>query len=483
MNCRTRQAETISFGTKKQAETISVGTNKQAEATSSETKNQAKADSFVISTPERRDRDKKFGGTTYEAEESLSLGTESTTSTESRQLQRLSSDVRYILASLSDVEASSTSIDKIKGKRNGIKTTNPQIATEPATAKPTSLKKDEGRGTWKGVISGRGKGLSISQRIFGNKIHSKGKIKSVVKSKNKICSGGSSSLATADLPKTSTKASADATTRMNETLAKKTFRGLKTSARNLTEKRGMVLLSATINRVKKKASEEVQPGTTFYTVITEDCRGNGSMDATWTPECGGARISLAQTKDPDEAKSINDESLSIERSLRIVSTSLVSDESSNSILSTSEPACRAMDTDAKRGKQVQPESLASYHDDDIAERFVTIPMTMRKVSSISRISDNDDDMDSLVDEKYERQSARFNEEAEEFVYNRSKSAAAKYRRRRRRLRQPAAVYRRHSLFANDDKGFLAVQIDALNESMEAVMNSMETVLCQMSCLE
>jgi hypothetical protein len=86
-------------------------------------------------------------------------------------------------------------------------------------------------------------------------------------------------------------------------------------------------------------------------------------------------------------------------------------------------------------------------------------------------------MDFHVDEKYERHSAQFSEEEEESVHNGSESsAAAKYRRRRRRLREPASC-------TDDVEGCFALPIDVVGESMEAVSSSMETMLCQMSCLE
>jgi hypothetical protein len=109
--------------------------------------------------------------------------------------------------------------------------------------------------------------------------------------------------------------------------------------------------------------------------------------------------------------------------------------------------------------------------------FVTFPMTARKVSSISRSLESDDDVDFYLDGRDERHSVRFSDEAEEFVYNGAKSVAAKYRRRRRMLRQPAAA------FGSDDEGCFSKQIDAVGESLEAAMESMETVFRQMSCRE
>jgi hypothetical protein len=125
------------------------------------------------------------------------------------------------------------------------------------------------------------------------------------------------------------------------------------------------------------------------------------------------------------------------------------------------------------------EGNASNHEDDdcILKRFVTFPVTMKQISSISRRWDDNDDMDFHVDEKYERDSAQFSEEEEESMHNGSELlAAAKFRRRRRRLREPAAC-------ADDNEGCFALPIDVVGESMEAVISSMETMLCQMSCLE
>ncbi len=146
----------------------------------------------------------------------------------------------------------------------------------------------------------------------------------------------------------------------------------------------------------------------------------------------------------------------------------------NSVTCTS-----AKDADAKRGEQVQPESSFSCpeENDSVVERFVTFPIAVKRVSSTSRSWEDDDGIDFHADEKHERHSTRFSEEAEEFVYNGAESSAvAKYRRRRRRLQEPATC-------ADDDESCLTLPIDAVGELMESVMSSMETMLCKMSCLE
>jgi hypothetical protein len=82
---------------------------------------------------------------------------------------------------------------------------------------------------------------------------------------------------------------------IHETFAKTNLHNfLRTEVKNLAEIRGMVLLGVTINRLNKKARDQIQPGTIFYTEVSKDCHGDGSIDVPWSPECGGARISLAE---------------------------------------------------------------------------------------------------------------------------------------------------------------------------------------------
>lgn len=174
--------------------------------------------SFVGLLPKRRAGDDECGDPiTDEAEESLSLYTESTTSTASRQVHRMSSDVGCILASLlSDVDAKKyASIDNIKGKSNGIMNTRPRGPTVPATAKRTaSVKNDEGRCTWKDDINRRWRAVNKGR---GCKEHTMGRSKGVVKNKLKISDGDSSGVATtADPPTTSTKADTRSYTGINE---------------------------------------------------------------------------------------------------------------------------------------------------------------------------------------------------------------------------------------------------------------------------
>jgi hypothetical protein len=476
-----------------------------------------------------------------EAAESLSLGeTESTTSTASRQPHRLNSEARYIVTSFSDggcgVEASNSSIDSIKGEGKGIKTQEPLISTEPATAKQrlanqsltkpttvksTSVSKDERRGTGKGVLNGRWKGASEgpgkSQKKDLNSGERNGVVRGIIKSVRSFDS--------------------------NKVIGE---------VRDLAQKRG-VLLRAAIHYVKKTVRKESQPEKSFSTVISdEDCAGDGSKDVSRSPEGGGVggaydeeekieygvteymisstafrlgSISTALTKDCDERKSADDEPEDIERSTSIATTLSTIDTAvknnlqqehssdiinkeddvdtetscsyfSGSLLSNKSAeeegdidnlvcasACFHMNTSAKKKKQAQPEAsvsndeeydrdtLASYPADEVREMLVVVPLVRKTISSITR-SEEYNDMDSLLVEKFERHSARFNEEAVVFVYNGAESAAnAPYFRRRRRLQQPAAV-------ANDDEGCIAVQLDAVSESMEVVMNSLEMLLGQ-----
>ena len=562
MNCRARRAETISFGSKKQAETVAIGTSKQAKTIQ---KHEAETMlSSVRSLPKRRDRDDECnsqvelirafgdrvkrnsilayddnGDPADEAAESLSLGeTESTTSTASRQPYRLNSEARYIVTSFSDggcgVEASNSSIDSIKGEGKGIKTQEPLISTEPATAKQrlakqsltkptkvksTSVSKDERRGTGKGVLNGRWKGASEgpgkSQKKDLNSGERNGVVRGIIKSVRSFDS--------------------------NKVIGE---------VRDLAQKRG-VLLSAAIHYVKKTVRKESQPEKSFSTVISdEDCAGDGSKDVSRSPEGGGVggaydeeekieygvtdymvsstafrlgRMSTALTKDCDERKSADDEPEDIERSTSIATTLSTIDTAvknnlqqehssdiinkeddvdtetscsyfSGSLLSNKSAeeegdidnlvcasACFHMNTSAKKKKQAQPEAsvsndeeydrdtVASYPADEVREMLVVVPLVRKTISSITR-SEEYNDMDSLLVEKFERHSARFNEEAVVFVYNGAESAAnAPYFRRRRRLQQPAAV-------VNDDEGCIAVQLDAVSESMEVVMNSLEMLL-------
>ena len=562
MNCRARRAETISFGSKKQAETVAIGTSKQAKTIQ---KHEAETMlSSVRSLPKRRDRDDECnsqvelirafgdrvkrnsilayddnGDPADEAAESLSLGeTESTTSTASRQPHRLNSEARYIVTSFSDggcgVEASNSSIDSIKGEGKGIKTQEPQISTEPATAKQrlakqsltkptkvksTSVSKDERRGTGKGVLNGRWKGASEgpgkNQKKDPNSGERNGVVRGIIKSVRSFDS--------------------------NKVIGE---------VRDLAQKRG-VLLSAAIHYVKKTVRKESQPEKSFSTVISdEDCAGDGSKDVSRSPEGGGVggaydeeekleygvtdymisstafrlgSMSTALTKVCGERKSADDEPEDIERSTSIATTLSTIDTAvknnlqqehssdiinkeddvdtetscsyfSGSLLSNKSAeeegdidnlvcasACFRMNTSAKKKKQAQPEAsvsndeeydrdtLASYPADEVREMLVVVPLVRKTISSITR-SEEYNDMDSLLVEKFERHSARFNEEAVVFVYNGAESAAnAPYFRRRRRLQQPAAV-------ANDDEGCIAVQLDAVSESMEVVMNSLEMLL-------
>ena len=565
MNCRTRRAETISFGSKKQAETVAIGTSKQAKTIQ---KHEAETMlSSVRSLPKRRDRDDECnsevelirafgdrvkrnsilayndnGDPADEAAESLSLGeTESTTSTASRQPNRLNSEARNIVTSFSDggcgVEASNSSIDRIKGEGKGIKTQEPLISTEPATAKQrlakqsltkpttvksTSVSKDERRGTGKGVLNlnGRWKGASEgpgkSQKKDFNSGERNGVVRGLIKSVRSFDS--------------------------NKVIGE---------VRDLAQKRG-VLLSAAIHYVKKTVRKESHPEKSFFTVISdEDCAGDGSTDVSRSPEGGGVggandeeekieygvtdymisstafRLgskSTALTKDCDERKSADDEPEVIERSTSIVTTLSTFDtavknnlqqEHSSDIINKEDDvdtetsynyfsgslhsnksaeeegdidnlvcasACFHMNTSDKKEKQVQPETsvindeeygrdtVASYPADEVREMLVAVPLVRKTISSITKAEDYND-MDSLLVEKIERHSARFNEEAEVFVYNGAESAAdAPYFRRRRRLQQPAAV-------DNDDEGgCIAVQLDAVGESMEVVMNSLEMLL-------
>jgi len=540
MNCRTRRAETISFGTKKQAETVAIGTSKQANII----QKQAETTSSVRSLPKRIDRDDECnsevelirafgdrvkrnssiayddnGDSADKAVESLSLGE---TSTASRQLNRLNSEARYIVTSLSDgacgVEASKSSIDIIKGEGKGIKTQEPLISTEPATAKQRLAKQsltDERWDTGKGVLNGRWKGASEGpgkgQKKDLNRGERKGVVRGIIKSVRSFDS--------------------------NKVIGE---------FRDLAQKRGM-LLGAAINYVKKTVGKDIKPEKSFSTVISdEDCAGDGSKDVSRSPECGGVggaydgeeiieyavtdymnssiafrlgSMSTALTKDYDERKSADDEPEDIERSKSIGTTlstidtavkkKLQQEDSSDiinkeddvdtemssylsgSLLSNKSAeeegdidnlvcasACFDMHTSAKKKKQVQPEAsvrkdeghgrdtVANYPADDVREMLVVVPLARKTMSSITR-SEEDNDMDSLLIEKFERHSARFNEEAVVFVYNSAESAAAApYFRRRRRLQQPAAV-------ANYDEGCIAVQLDAVGESMEVAMNSLE----------
>ena len=125
----------------------------------------------------------------------------------------------------------------------------------------------------------------------------------------------------------------------------------------------MVLQSATINRVEKEASGEVQPGTIFYTEMSEGWHADGSI-VSWSPECGGTGNSFAPTRDRNET----------ERSFPIDKSAAVYHDNVNSIFCTRAPAAfRAIDADAKGGEREQPESSLSSHEDDdcIVKRFVT----------------------------------------------------------------------------------------------------------------
>jgi hypothetical protein len=552
MNCRTKRAQTISFGTKKQAETVVIGTSKQAKTV----KKQAET---IRSLPKRRDRDEEcnsevefiraFGDRakrnifiayndncdpTDKAAESLSLSeTESETSTASTQLNRLNSEAPYIVTSFSDggcgVEASNSSIDNIKGESKG-KTQEPLISTEPTitkqrlakqsltkptTVKSTSVSKDERRGTGKGDLNGRWKGSSEGPGKGQKKDLNRGEIKGVVR-------GIIKSVRSFESKKIIGK------------------------VRDLAQKRG-VLLSAVIHYVKRTVGKELQPENTFYNVISDkDCSDDGSKDVSRSPECGGVggaydeeekieygvtnymisstafrlgSMSTSLKKDWDERKSANDEPEDIQRSTSIATTSSTIDtavkmkpqqEDSSDIINkeddvdsemsyscfsmsllSNKPAeeegdidnlvcpslCFHMNTSAKKKKQVQPEAsvgndeeydhdpVASYPADEVLDMLIVVPLARKTMSSITR--SKEDDMDSLLVEKFGRHSARFNEEAVMFVYNGAESAAAApYFRRRRRLQQPAAV-------ANDDDSCIAVQLDALGESFDVVINSLE----------
>jgi hypothetical protein len=129
------------------------------------------------------------------------------------------------------------------------------------------------------------------------------------------------------------------------------------------------------------------------------------------------------------------------------------------------------------GRSLDNEDDKDRHVDEKGKRhsiFVTFPMTTKKVSLTSRSLESVDDADCYLDGGDERHSVRFSDETEEFVYNGAKSVAAKYRRRRRMLRQPAAAS------VSDDEGCFSMQIEAVGETLEAMMTSMETALRQMS---
>jgi hypothetical protein len=547
MNCRIRRAETISFGTKKQAENVSFATNKQAKAM----KKHAETISSVRSLAKREDRDEECtteiestrafgdrvkrnsfitcddnGDPTDEAAESLSLGeTESTTSTTSRQLNRLNSEAHYVVASLSDggfgVEANNSSIYDIKGGSEGIKTPVPLISMETVTGNPTlakqtsakitivkstSVSKDEGRGTRKGVLNGRWKGPSEGLGKGKDEDLNKGERKGVVRNIiNNVRSFNS-----------------------NKVIGE---------VRNLTEKRG-VLLRGAIHYVKKTVGKELQPEKSFSTVILdEDCASDRPKNVSRLPECGGVggaydkdekieygltdymvsctafrfgSMSPALTKDCGERKSADDEPQDIERSTSIATTLSTIDaavkkkqqqedssdiineedyidtemsyiyfsesddeeEDFNNLLSCAS-ACIHMNTNAKKKKQVQPESSVSndeecdrntgvnYPAEEVREMLVVVPMVRKTIPPITR---------SEEVEKYEHRTARFNEEAVVFVYNDAMSAAAApCFRRRRRLQQPAAV-------ADDDEGCLAVQLNAVGESIQVVIDSLGMLL-------
>jgi len=205
-------------------------------------------------------------------------------------------------------------------------------------------------------------------------------------------------------------------------------------------------------------------------------------------------MSPALTEDREEPISVCNKAQDTERSLFIASTlsaidsaakkkqqqedstaaSTTQEEDEDSIKSLPEEdilflgssACFTINTDPKEKKQVHPDSSVSSDEEDNHDTVVSYPPD--EVSSITRSSEEDNGMDYLEVEKYERYSARFSEEVEEFVYNGAKSTAAgRCRRRRRRLRQPAVV-------ADYDEGCLAVQLDAVGESMEVLMDSVDT---------
>ncbi|KAL3782106.1 hypothetical protein ACHAW5_007271 [Stephanodiscus triporus] len=555
MNCRTKQAETVSFGTKKQAELCS-SVEKSKKSVSCGTKKQAGNISFICSLPlmKGKDRDdecnnavellRTFDGSVNksssianddsgdpidEDEDSLSLGeTESTTSTASKQLNRLKSKVHYIVTSSSDggcgIEASKMLNDNIKGDSKGNKTTKTLISKDKATAKlnlvkstlaklalakstlaeptlaePTSANKGEGGGAWKALRNGQG--LDIHTKKDLNEGAGKGVVNGITKNVRSFDS--------------------------NKVLGK---------VRNLAKKR-RALLSASIYQVKKTMGEKLRPEKTVSTVrvstvmLDEDCAGDRSgcvvsegadeenlrsikvtgedgkigrhdpqkLECVVSSRSNGMSPTLA--KDLEEPISVYDKPLFTASTLSAIdsaakkkqqqedstvsSTTQEEDDDTNNnrtyfskrhdsikflpeedILFSSASACFTTNNDPKAKKQVHPVSSDSSDGEDNQDTVVSYPPD--EVSSITRSSEEDNGMDYLEVEKYERYSARFSEEVEEFVYNGAKSTASgRCRRRRRRLRQPAAV-------ADYDEGCLAVQLDSMGESMEILMDSVDT---------